>query len=102
MEGCPFKDFECYDFDSFNIETRDRLKEIQCLIGLIKEDYEGDLRLYPALRGIETLIESLCFFLDNQEEEQGGFERQYNEKRALADACRLAKARDTDRDSTRS
>ncbi|MBW1795567.1 MAG: hypothetical protein JRJ38_14240 [Deltaproteobacteria bacterium] len=98
---CPFKEIEPFDFDSFSEEAEIRIEQIGSILKIMREAYRDDIKLFPALNGVLTLLDSFCLFVSQTGGQYESFEEEYDKKRALAEACRQAKAPSEDPGSTR-
>ena len=99
---CPFNDLEFADFPILDFDEAVQVGEIKSILELVQYNLQIDPILYPALSVALRLLDTLEDFLDGEGDRYDQLKKEYDKRRALAEACRLAKAPGEDRGSTRS
>jgi len=89
---CPFKEMDSYDFGMLESETFLLTEQFRALIAFIEQQYTNDDELYPALLGLETIVNKLKEHLGQQSKVYDLFQKDFNKNRALADGCSQTKA----------
>ena len=90
--NCPFKEIDLYDFRILESKTFLLTEQLRALIGFIEQQYTDDDELYPALLGLETILNKLKECIGQQSEVYDLFQKDFNKNRALAEDCSQAKA----------
>lgn len=99
---CPFRNLEFPDLRISEDGGHLRIDEIEMTIRLVQYKLQTDPKLFAALDGVLRLLGALDVFLESQEERYGQLGEEFDKRRALAEACRLAKALSENRELARS
>ena len=97
---CPFNDLEFADLSILDPGAAVQIEQIQSIIHLVQRQESDDPTLYPALSVAIKLLSALEAFLGGVEARRDQLEAEYDKRRALAEACRPAKALSEDQGST--